>query len=113
MPHKIVVLDGCALNPGDLAWAGAKGTDGESMMPVLRGARPAKPRPLFWHYPHYSNQGGEPGAAVRLGDYKLIRFYEDERRELYNLKDDPGEKVDLTAKMAARHSDLPVFSISG
>lgn len=86
--------------------AGAKGTDGESILPVLRGANPSKPRPLFWHYPHYSNQGGEPGAAVRLGDYKLIRFYEDDRRELYNLQNDPGEKVDLAAKMPAKRTEL-------
>ena len=80
--------------------------DGESMMPVLRGQRPARPRPLYWHYPHYSNQGGDPGAAVRLGDYKLIRFYDDERRELYNLREDPGEKVDIASKMSAKVKEL-------
>jgi arylsulfatase A len=84
----------------------AKVADGESILPVLRGQRVSRPRPLFWHYPHYSNQGGEPGAAVRLGDYKLIRFYEDDRRELYNLREDPGETLDLAAKMPAKRNEL-------
>ena len=47
--------------------------------------------PLFWHYPHYSNQGGAPCGAVRLGDLKLIEWFEDDRVELYDLRDDPGE----------------------
>ena len=39
-------------------------------------------RLLFWHYPHYSNQGDKPGGAVRRGRFKLIEFYEDMRVEL-------------------------------
>lgn len=54
--------------------------------------------PIFWHYPHYSNQGGTPGGAVRHGDLKLIRFYEDEHEELYDLRRDPGETDDLAAR---------------
>ena len=52
-------------------------------------------RPLFWHYPHYGNQGGTPGAAVRIGDYKLIEFFEDKPCELYNLRNDIGERNNL------------------
>ncbi|HYO82781.1 MAG TPA: sulfatase [Bryobacteraceae bacterium] len=85
---------------------GEGGTDGKSILPLLRGSAPSKPRPLFWHYPHYSNQGGEPGAAVRLGDHKLIRFYADDRKELYNLREDPGEKSDLSAQLPARTKEL-------
>lgn len=51
--------------------------------------------PVFWHYPHYSNQGGTPGAAVRDGALKLIRFYEDGHEELYDLEQDVGEDHDL------------------
>jgi arylsulfatase A len=51
--------------------------------------------PLYWHYPHYSNQGGKPGGAIRVGDYKLIEFYENGRRELFDLKKDPGENRNL------------------
>src|SRR5205814_820448 len=50
---------------------------------------------LFWHYPHYSNQGGKPSGAIRSGDFKLIESYEDGSLELYNLKEDPGETNNL------------------
>ena len=68
--------------------------DGVSLMPLLRGGSLA-PRLLFWHYPHYSNQGGEPASAIRDGDWKLIHFLVDGRRELYNLREDAGEKANL------------------
>ena len=71
--------------------------DGKSMIPLLMGEEVAEERPLFWHYPHYSNQGGKPGAAIRLGDLKLIEFFEDNAVELYNLKSDPGETTDLSS----------------
>jgi len=60
---------------------------GPYLLEFLRGGK-LKSRPLFWHYPHYSNQGGEPGSAIREGDWKLIEFHQDSRRELYNLRDD-------------------------
>src|SRR5215831_17092953 len=73
--------------------------DGVSLMPLLRGGGlPA--RPLFWHYPHYSNQGGEPGSVIRDSDWKLIEFHADGRRELFHLAHDPGEKVNLVVKRA-------------
>ena len=52
-------------------------------------------RPIFWHYPHYGNQGGTPAAAVRVGDWKLIYFYESDHCELYRLTDDIGEVRNL------------------
>lgn len=64
--------------------------DGKSWVPLLKG-KDMDRGPLFWHYPHYGNQGGSPGSAVRDGDWKLIVWYEDHRRELYNLKEDIGE----------------------
>lgn len=68
--------------------------DGISLVPLLRGEAGA-PRPLFWHYPHYSNQGGRPCGAVRWGDYKLVEWFEDMSVELYDLKADPGEHRNL------------------
>lgn len=68
--------------------------DGVSLKPLLKG-RSISERPLFWHYPHYSDQGGKPAGAVRLGDWKLIEFYEDNRLELFHLTDDPGERRNL------------------
>ena len=52
-------------------------------------------RPLFWHYPHYGNQGGEPSAIIRKGDWKLIHYYEDGNDELYQLSKDIGEQNNL------------------
>jgi arylsulfatase A-like enzyme len=68
--------------------------DGVSLLPVLRGGTEPVHDALFWHYPHYSNQGGFPGGAVRVGDWKLIERYEDGRVHLYDLAADPGERDD-------------------
>lgn len=81
----------------DLAGVPPGRVDGVSLMPLLHGRRIA-PRALFWHYPHYSNQGGEPGSAIREGDWKLIEFHPDGRRELYQLRDDPGETKNLVER---------------
>ena len=68
--------------------------DAVSIAPLLGGAR-AERGPIFWHYPHYGNQGGRPGCSVRDGDWKLIEFFEDRHVELYNLRTDVGEDRDL------------------
>ncbi len=69
--------------------------DGVSLVPVLQQTGSAGREALYWHYPHYGNQGGSPGAAVRADPWKLIEFFEDDRVELYNLDDDVGETNDL------------------
>lgn len=69
--------------------------DGRSLVPLLRRAGSLGRNALYWHYPHYSNQGGVPSGAVRAGDYKLIEFFEDGRVELYNLANDERESRDL------------------
>jgi len=79
--------------------------DGVNLVPLLTGGEIAD-RCLFWHYPHYGNQGGEPAAMVRKGDWKLIHYYEDGRDELYNLGSDPGERTDLATAQADRVADL-------
>ncbi len=56
-------------------------------------------RLLFWHMPHYTNQGGRPTGAVRLGPWKLIQQYETGQLELYNLDQDPSETQNLADKM--------------
>ena len=68
--------------------------DGVDLLPALEG-KSLDRKALYWHYPHYSNQGGIPGGAIRVGDYKLFERYEDGRVHLYNLKDDIGELKDL------------------
>lgn len=69
--------------------------DGVSLIPLFRGDELPE-RPLFWHYPHYGNQGGTPGASVRLGRYKLIEFFEDDHIELYDLVKDISESNNLS-----------------
>ncbi|GAB3742330.1 sulfatase [Microlunatus parietis] len=70
--------------------------DGVDLAPAAYG-QPFDRGPLFWHYPHYSNQGGTPGAAVREGRWKLIRWYEDGRQALYDLAAEVGERDDRAA----------------
>ena len=65
--------------------------DGVSLEPLLAGSTISE-RPLYWHYPHYGNQGGEPVSIIRKGDWKLIHYWEDERDELYDLESDLGER---------------------
>lgn len=79
--------------------------DGRSFVPLLHGETLPE-RPLFWHYPHYGNQGGTPGAAVRLGPWKLIEFFEDNHCELYNLDDDPSEQENVALQNTARVAQL-------
>jgi arylsulfatase A-like enzyme len=80
-------------------------TDGCSLLPLFRGETLPE-RPLFWHYPHYGNQGGAPGAAIRRGDWKLIEWFEDQRVELFNLSTDLSETTNLAAKEPARVEQL-------
>lgn len=80
--------------------------DGQSLVPLLKGNRQIARDALFWHYPHYSNQGGIPGGAIRVGDYKLIERFEDGRLHLYNLIDDIGERNDLAAEMPDRVASM-------
>jgi arylsulfatase A-like enzyme len=87
----ILEMAGLDLHP---AWH----ADGVSLCPLLRGEpdqTALRDRPLYWHYPHYGNQGGSPSSAVRAGNFKLIEFFEDGRVELYNLARDIGEKTNL------------------
>ncbi len=69
--------------------------DGVSLMPLLKGAAQLERDAIYWHYPHYSNQGGRPGCSIRQGDWKLIEFFEDGRLELFNLRDDISEQCNL------------------
>lgn len=73
--------------------------DGVSFLPFLEKPDTAPTgRPLIWHYPHWGNQGGSPGTAIRDGKWKLIRWDWPARTELFDLSSDPGERADLAAK---------------
>ncbi|MCU0914128.1 MAG: sulfatase-like hydrolase/transferase [Planctomycetes bacterium] len=92
-------MAGLPLKPG-------QHVDGQSMVPLLKGTGGLQRKAIYWHYPHYSNQGGGPGGAVRMGDFKLIESYEDNRVELYNLRADLGEQHDLAAEMPEKAAEL-------
>jgi len=80
--------------------------DGQSFTRLLKGKRIKRNRELFWHYPHYGNQGGQPGSAVRVGKYKLIHFYYNNIIELYNLEEDIGEHNNLVKKLPDKVEEL-------
>jgi arylsulfatase A-like enzyme len=71
--------------------------DGVSFAPLLKGNSYKRTAPLFWHYPHYGNQGGAPCGIVRQDDWKLVEWCEDGQLELFNLREDPSEKHDLAS----------------
>ena len=60
---------------------------------------------LYFHYPHYYATT-TPVSAIRSGDWKLLEYLEDGRRELYNLRDDLSEKTDLAAQMPDKAASL-------
>lgn len=69
--------------------------DGVDLKPLLAGGEIERDA-IYWHYPHYSNQGGIPGGAIRQGDFKLLENYENGSVALYNMKEDIGELNDLS-----------------
>ena len=90
-------VTGADLFPTLLELAGIENpaqVDGKSLVPLLRN-QSMEERSLFWHYPHYGNQGGDPSAIIRKGDWKLIHYFENNKSELYHLGKDMGETTDL------------------
>jgi arylsulfatase A-like enzyme len=80
--------------------------EGQSIFPLTGRRLQATQRPLFWHYPHYSNQGGFPAAAVRVADYKLIENLENGEVMLFNLRKDKGELNNLASKEQGKTEKL-------
>ena len=100
-PKKIdIPVTGADLLPTLLELAGIEEknkVDGKSLVPLLKG-KLFEDRFLYWHYPHYGNQGGDPNAIIRKGDWKLIYYFEDGKNELYNLVNDIGETNNIFNK---------------
>jgi arylsulfatase A-like enzyme len=88
--------------------------DGKSIMPLLTQTGSFDRDAIFWHFPAYlqgynASQGAfrtTPASAIRKGDYKLIEFFEDNKLELYNLKEDISESNDLAKKLPAKTKEL-------
>ncbi len=84
-----------------------KKIDGESIVPLLRQTGGLRRKAIHFHYPNYAWHGSNRlGGAIREGDYKLIEWYDDGSVELYNLKDDIGEKTDLSRLQPGKAADL-------
>ena len=87
--------------------AGAHNVDGVDVLHLFCNPNtPVRREALYWHYPHFANQGGRPGGAVRHGDWKLIENYERGDLELYNLRDDLSEQTNLVGQEPQRAEKL-------
>ncbi|WP_186755770.1 sulfatase [Echinicola salinicaeni] len=80
--------------------------DGTSLMPLLKGGTSLDREALYFHYPHYHGSAWEPGAAVRKREYVYIEFYDDEKVELYNIKEDIQEKMNLAPEMPEKVAEM-------
>ena len=92
--------------------------DGVSIVSLLTQQKPLKRDAVYWHFPGYLGQGENqwrttPVGAIRSGDFKLLEFFEDGKLELYNLKDDIGQKNNLAdanpEKAKALHAKLKTW----
>jgi arylsulfatase A-like enzyme len=80
--------------------------DGLDLSPLLKNSQSKISRnTLYWHYPHYY-ETTTPVSSIRSGDWKLLEYYEDDRRELFNLHDDPIESQDLAKSQPDRVTEL-------
>ncbi len=81
-----------------------KSLEGGSIASLVAGdpqGRVARPREeIVFHFPHYQT-GNTPHSAIRLGNLKLIRLYEDDSVRLFDLESDFGERDDLAARRPA------------
>ena len=77
--------------------------DGESLVPLLCGTGKPKRDAIFFHYPNFAfHKDNRLGSAIRMGDYKLIKFFDDDSVELFNLREDISETKDLSKNQPER-----------
>ncbi|MEM1224504.1 MAG: sulfatase [Planctomycetota bacterium] len=99
-------------------------TDGTSLLPIMTENESLPDRPLIWHFPYYHPERGfakapsligindfktsrtRPHSAMRFGRNKVLRFYEDDSVEVYDLQNDPSEQQDLSAANDALAREL-------
>jgi uncharacterized sulfatase len=102
----LLALAGQSANPPNL--------DGVSLLPLLKQTGSVNREALYFHYPHYSPQGGKPSGAIITGRYKLITWYEKEvdaanpldAVELFDLEKDISEQHDLAKSMPDKAREL-------
>lgn len=83
-----------------------QGIDGVNLLPLLLDQKSLGREALYWHYPHYHNGGSSPHGVVRKGDYRLIEYYDGRPGELFNLKKDISETVNLYQSMPEKSKEL-------
>lgn len=97
----------------------ARNVDGINLLPFLTAQKPIENRTLFWHFPIYlqaysteKDDGRDPlfrtrpGSVVRSGNWKLHHYYEDNEFELYDLKNDLGERNNLADSLPDKLREL-------
>lgn len=82
--------------------------DGKSIVPFLKSGKKVDHGPILWHFPHYSVYGGEkpPSSAIRVGDYKLVKYYQNKTLELFNVEEDIREENNLAQKMPEKVKEM-------
>ena len=80
--------------------------DGNSLVPLLKETNQFSRAAIFWHFPHYHGSLNRPSAAVRAGNFKLIKWFEDDELELYDLQNDLSEQHDLADELPEKTKEL-------
>ncbi|MDG1510773.1 MAG: sulfatase [Mariniblastus sp.] len=102
MDFHATILDAVGIEPDP-----SNHPDGDSLVGLFTGKSPLNRDAIYFHYPNYAfHKKNRPGSAIRSGDFKLIKFYDDNSVELYNLKDDLSEANDLTRSMPEKTAEL-------
>ncbi len=102
--HPVVSMDVFA-TAEELAKLEVTALDGVSLLGVLDDSG-IEERSIFWHYPHYHGSAWKPGSAIRVGDWKLVFTYEDQKVSLFDLANDGGETLDLASTHTAKATEL-------
>ena len=96
------LLDAAGLKPDP-----SNTPDGISLVPMLKGEQKLDRKSIYFHYPNYAfHKKNRLGSAVRSGKYKLIKFYDEDTVELYDLENDIGESKDLADSMPEKAKEL-------
>jgi len=83
--------------------------DGVSIVPLLKGEQKLDRDAIYWHFPQYSNHGMQsPGGAIRMGDYKLLEYFENNSVQLFNLREDIGEQTDISESNPVKVNEMRV-----
>lgn len=79
--------------------------DGRDISPLFYNQELAEV-PLYWHFPHYRGKDVVPYSIIRDGDWKLIKRYEGDEFELFNLTNDLGEINDVSMQYPMKVMEL-------